>query len=89
MQLVKCKHFASQRGSLEEKYPLTQGRINHHYARLDPWFTKLPMRVTKAQHNADFWVLIHKNDLYVSIITSRVTFTINSSCLFSPTLEFQ
>lgn len=27
MQLVKCKHFALQRGSLEEKYPLTQETI--------------------------------------------------------------
>lgn len=52
MQLVKCKHFASQRGSLAEKNPPTQK--NHHHARLDPWFTKLPMRVTKAPHNVVF-----------------------------------
>lgn len=26
MQLVKCKYFALQRGSFEEKHPLTQGR---------------------------------------------------------------
>lgn len=52
MQLVKCKHFASQRGSLAEKNPPTQK--NHHHARLDPRFTKLPMRVTKAPHNVVF-----------------------------------